>query len=111
MRASTRRGVSVAARGRSCSGPLGSAASQTVAFLGFPAVGAVYVRVYGLRPKSLCGGCVWWNRYGDVGVRDRQLDDEDARRSHDESALNRRLASLRAYVLEGLGNAEQGGLT
>src|SRR5207245_4558720 len=110
MRTSTRRGVSVAARGGSGSGPLGSVASQTVAFLGFPAVGAVYVRVHGLRAKSLRGGCSRRNDDWDAGVCNRQLADEDEWRSHDESALNRRLASLR-YVLEGLGNAEQGGLT
>src|SRR5207245_959305 len=106
MRASTRRGVSVAARGGSCSGALGSAASQTVAFLGFPAVRAVYVRVHGLRAKSLRGGCSRRNDHWDAGVWNRQLDDEDEWRSHDARALSRWLAISRLRAFKNLSNAQ-----
>src|SRR6266478_8584686 len=56
MRASARRSVSLAARGRSGCGPLGSLAAQTVALLDIPSVRTVHVRFNRLHKKPLCGG-------------------------------------------------------
>lgn len=107
MRARTRRGVSVATRGRSRCGALGSVAPPALALLGLPSIRHLHVRFDGLRTKPLCGGCLRRNGHGYAGIRDRKLDHEDARRGGDQSALNWRPAIERPGTLENYSDAQQ----
>jgi hypothetical protein len=57
---------------------MGRLAAPAMAVLGNGAGGVVHVFFDGLGAVSLRSGRVWGNGDGDVGVRDRQLDHEDA---------------------------------
>ena len=108
-RKSARRGVSLAARSGSGFGPVGSVAAQKVAVLDIPPVRPVYVRFHSLRAKPLRGGCLRRNNDGYVGICDRQLDHEDARRRCNDSRLDRRPAMLRLGTFKDFRDAEQQG--
>src|SRR6202165_3886818 len=118
-----RRGVSFGACGGGGRGVVGSMAPPAVAVLGNVAAGGVYVRVNNLGAVSLRGGRFRWNSDGNARLRDRQMDDEDARRIGDRSAVKlptqfrprnsigqRGPEVLRARTLENLGDPEQDGL-
>jgi len=78
-----------------------------VAVLGIPSVRLLDVRFDSVRAKPLCGRCVRRNGDGNVGVRDRQLGDEEARRSGDSPALKQRATKLGMCALEGVSDPQE----
>ncbi len=78
-----------------------------MALLDVPSVRLVDVRFDGVRAKPLCGRCVRRNGDGNARVCDRQLGDEEARRSGDSPALKQRATELGMCALEGVSDANE----
>src|SRR5216683_2835406 len=74
---------------------------------GVPSARLVDVRFDSVRAKPLCGRCVRRNGDGNVGVRDRQLGDEEARRRGDSLALKQRARESGMCALEGVSDANE----